>query len=74
MRLAKVYCNFARSHLKTAFAQITCTVFMDKRKSKVRKCSVYFNKIMKSKHMLAYAVGVFFFFLNLINLHRRHEM
>ena len=43
--------------MKTAFAQITCMVFMDKTKSKVycflqSKCSVYFNKIMKSKHML----------------------
>ena len=36
---------------------ITCTVFMDKTKSKVycflqSKYSIYFNKIMKSKHML----------------------
>ena len=56
-----------RKHLKTAFAQIiveetnyaqiTCMVFMDKTKSKVycflqSECSVYFNKIMKSKHIL----------------------
>ena len=45
-------------HLKTAFAQITCTnYFMDKTKSKVycflqSKCGVYLNKIMKSKYML----------------------
>ena len=59
MRHAKVYCNFAwslsiwRQHLLKLLAR----VFMDKTTSNVycflqSKCSVYFNKIMKSKHML----------------------